>query len=750
MLKITLFGVPQLEIEGVPCSDAVTGREMALLSYLAVTGKVSNRSTLVDLLWHDATEQQARKNLRNLLYNLRQQLDPYLEITRQTIALTRNYWLDVESFCSYWATQESDDDRSTLTEILALYQGDFLQGFSIQEAPLYDAWLVAQRRTLQEQAIHGLDLLAEHHLSRDNYERGLLATRQLLALAPWHENAHRQQMLLLARAGHRSAALAQYTLCQQALAEEYGVAPLPETTALYMQLKSKSLARAGKETAPPEVAHAPHQQQDQPTSPQALAPIHGLSNSSSLPRINWDTIPTAPRLYGRETELRQLEGWALADHCQVIALFGFSGQGKTALAAELVHRLVDQGEQAILQKREPAFTQIIWTTVLGDSSLAQILAQWITQLSTPHTAPQRNESTALQTNPLPSLELLLAQLIHCLRARRSLLILDQAEHLWRNAAQTAAEESTLALLLQWLAEGRHQSCLLFSSAEQPQSFMRLARYSSAVRTLYLTGLATAAGVELLRRRGLDQSSLDLLSLTTRYGGNPLALTLLAEMAYSFSLPALALILQQEILLFDDLQRRLKEQFHQLPALAQEMVIWIAIEQSPVTVEVLWEYFLATHSASALMSAYRRLQQSLLIEQRVHQEAEEGEHIHLPAIFAAYAIHHLVNQVTEELNSQLQSFAPTYLNKYLLFNAHHASAIQKAQQQFILRPILKQLISSWGRESLSRRLQDLLSTLDSYPIPVNRHAKTNLRTLLAMLAPKPRLANNGYLPTGQLR
>lgn len=53
-----------------------------------------------------------------------------------------------------------------------------------------------------------------------------------------HEGGHRQQMLRLAQSGQRSAALAQYELCQQALATEYGVAPMAETTALYTQIKA--------------------------------------------------------------------------------------------------------------------------------------------------------------------------------------------------------------------------------------------------------------------------------------------------------------------------------------------------------------------------------------------------------------------------------------------------------------------------------------------------------------------------------
>src|SRR6185436_11173123 len=58
-----------------------------------------------------------------------------------------------------------------------------------------------------------------------------------LKLEPWREEAHRQAMRLLSRTGQRSTALAQYAACRQALAEELGLAPARETTALYERIR---------------------------------------------------------------------------------------------------------------------------------------------------------------------------------------------------------------------------------------------------------------------------------------------------------------------------------------------------------------------------------------------------------------------------------------------------------------------------------------------------------------------------------
>jgi hypothetical protein len=69
--------------------------------------------------------------------------------------------------------------------------------------------------------------------------------RRLLALEPWREEAHRYLMLLLARDGQRSAALAQFEICRQMLVDELDVEPGPETITLYEQIRAGELNSGG-------------------------------------------------------------------------------------------------------------------------------------------------------------------------------------------------------------------------------------------------------------------------------------------------------------------------------------------------------------------------------------------------------------------------------------------------------------------------------------------------------------------------
>ena len=120
-----------------------------------------------------------------------------------------------------------------LGEAAALYRGAFLQGFTIGDSDPFEAWVTTRREQLHRLALDALQRLAVAHERRGEVERGLPYAWRQVELDPWREEAQRQLMRLLALGGQRSAALAQYDACRQALAEELGAEPAAETTALY-------------------------------------------------------------------------------------------------------------------------------------------------------------------------------------------------------------------------------------------------------------------------------------------------------------------------------------------------------------------------------------------------------------------------------------------------------------------------------------------------------------------------------------
>lgn len=103
MLHVALFGTPQFKLGNRALDRELTGRVLALFTFLAVTGRVHDRGILADLLWDEISEHQAKTNLRYVLYDLRQIVGDYLTgvqqmrqaLSRSAILLPRNpgQWL---------------------------------------------------------------------------------------------------------------------------------------------------------------------------------------------------------------------------------------------------------------------------------------------------------------------------------------------------------------------------------------------------------------------------------------------------------------------------------------------------------------------------------------------------------------------------------------------------------------------------------------------------------------------------------
>jgi DNA-binding SARP family transcriptional activator/predicted ATPase len=313
-LHITLLGKLEISLGGVP----LTGRRrksLALLAYLAVTGKTHRRETLAGLLWGEATEVNANAGLRKVLAELRELLGSYLIVRGRQVSFNRwlPYQMDVEQFeqglagiGERQAASLSPEDAATLATAVDCYRGDFLAGFYVRHAPAFEEWVTLQRERMRLAAIDGLYTLSAYTYSQGDFERSIHYTRRLLEMEPCQEEAHRQMMSLLALSGQRELALRQYQLCRQALADTFGVTPQDETTALYQRIRAGTDAEV-----PPE------------------------ERGRSLP------IPPTP-LIGRQADVEAVEARLLDPNCRLITILGPGGSGKTHLALEVGARLIER------------------------------------------------------------------------------------------------------------------------------------------------------------------------------------------------------------------------------------------------------------------------------------------------------------------------------------------------------------------------------------------------------------------------
>ena len=87
VLNLALLGPLQIEIDNEPLIGLDSGKAQALLCYLAVNGRSHSRHALANLLWGELPESDARRNLRGVLLRLRQHVEPYLQISHQTVSV---------------------------------------------------------------------------------------------------------------------------------------------------------------------------------------------------------------------------------------------------------------------------------------------------------------------------------------------------------------------------------------------------------------------------------------------------------------------------------------------------------------------------------------------------------------------------------------------------------------------------------------------------------------------------------------
>lgn len=98
------------------------------------------------------------------------------------------------------------------------------------------AWVDAHRLRLRDLAVRGLELLVNVYLARAEYPLAVAVGRDLIALEPYREASYRLLMRGHLAAGGRAEAVRLHARLRRLLAEELGIDPSPETTALYLEV----------------------------------------------------------------------------------------------------------------------------------------------------------------------------------------------------------------------------------------------------------------------------------------------------------------------------------------------------------------------------------------------------------------------------------------------------------------------------------------------------------------------------------
>jgi DNA-binding SARP family transcriptional activator len=248
-VNVRLFGRLSIEVDEHPATGLEAGKAQELFCYLLLhRQRAHRREELACLLWGETSEPQARKYLRQTLWQLQSALDPRGDHDASRLLLVDADWVSVNP-CAELSVDATVFDSAidavegieggaldpgragALAAAADLYAGDLLEGW-------YQDWCLFERERLQGRYLGLLDKLMAHCAATGHYEVGLEYGARILRHDRASERAHRQLMRLHYLAGDRTAALRQYQTCLTVLDQELGVRPSRRSTALYEQIRA--------------------------------------------------------------------------------------------------------------------------------------------------------------------------------------------------------------------------------------------------------------------------------------------------------------------------------------------------------------------------------------------------------------------------------------------------------------------------------------------------------------------------------
>jgi DNA-binding SARP family transcriptional activator len=321
MLEVRLLGQFEVRRDGTPISIPSRAAQ-SLLAYLLLNLDTAHRrEKLAGLIWPNASDEIARRNLRQELWRLRKSLasdspagGDYLLTDDISIAFNKqaDYWLDISALECGASPQASTGD---LMSLLSLYRGDLLPGF-------YDDWAVLERERLRAIFEQEVQRLLDGLVQEQGWTAVLEWSERWIAFGQSPEPAYRALMLAYGELGDRAKIALVYQRCVESLRIELGVEPSEETRALYERLSQDM----GVKPRRAEITPISPVSSRQPTSPVDELPAPGETPFKGLQYFD---EADADLFFGREVLTARLVN-LLRSH-RFLVVVGASGSGKSSL-----------------------------------------------------------------------------------------------------------------------------------------------------------------------------------------------------------------------------------------------------------------------------------------------------------------------------------------------------------------------------------------------------------------------------------
>jgi DNA-binding SARP family transcriptional activator/TolB-like protein len=291
VLRLKTFGGLSLHRSGLPVEGAgAQRRRLALLALLAASGdRGLSREKILGLLWPESDLERGRKSLAQAVYALRKEFG-----AEELITGTTELRLGWDGFTTDLADFRVALANGRYEEAASLYDGPFLDGVYLDEAPEFDRWAETERRVLAHDYTEALERLARAADKAGDLRGAVGWWRKLANADPLNGKVALGLMKALCAQGDRGAALQFYRVYEMLLRQDLDIAPESELKRYAEQLRRETPIPTSLSAEP---SRSPRD--DAPSHPAAETGTGEVTNSeevppSTLPRTRAVARPVAP------------------------------------------------------------------------------------------------------------------------------------------------------------------------------------------------------------------------------------------------------------------------------------------------------------------------------------------------------------------------------------------------------------------------------------------------------------------------
>jgi DNA-binding SARP family transcriptional activator len=252
LLALELLGDFRMRSDSGSLVNISAKKSQAMIAFLGVKpSQLVSRDKMAALLWSSTATEQARQSLRQTLSSLRKEL---AQISKdQKILVEEGDFLSLDPSLVSVDVAEFEKalgsgTEAGLAQAVALYRGDFLEGFELDEER-FDQWVIAERDRLHRAALRAHSQLVDIQTRSGARDAAVATAQQSLRIDALQEPMHRTLMKLYMESGDLANAVQQYDLCAKILKRELQIEPDAETRKLFQQVAALR-AKRGIEPGP--------------------------------------------------------------------------------------------------------------------------------------------------------------------------------------------------------------------------------------------------------------------------------------------------------------------------------------------------------------------------------------------------------------------------------------------------------------------------------------------------------------------